>query len=230
MKLVIPSCYAYRQCWRPWMYFFRKHWTAFQPTPVLLTERSDENDDGFTLCLLAEDRGFCRNLASYLETINDDWLLMVLDDHWICEPVHEFATRLDVFAAALVDVGVIRLHPSPGPTVESQNWYGESLPGTRYRISTAPSLWNRQYLLRLLNDILRCDISRPNGITGTAWDFEIIGTILSNAYPEKVLATRDPIIPFWNSAIVRGKWHPDVVKNARDAGATIDTDGREFLT
>ena len=232
MKVIVPSCYDYRQCWQPWLYFFHKHWPEPRPEPVLLTDTSDESAENFTTWGTGPDAGFCENLHRYLVSFNfDPFLYLILDDHWLCGDVdlNHLREAHTIIEEGIPEIGAFRLHPSPGPSqpLGNSQWFGEAFPGTKYRISTAPTLWRRSYLLRLL-DLLVATGGRKSE-QPTAWDFELLGSLFSTNLEEKILASHLHVIPFWNSAIVRGKWHPNVVENARLAGATINTSDRDFL-
>lgn len=238
MNIVIPSCYAYRQCWEPWIAFQKHWWPECQYKKALLSDRAfcsggRELSLGFDRVSSWEDRGFCGNLLHWCKFYTDDtFVIVMLDDHWICGPVDDVAIIATLESVHTTGVGCARLHPSPGPTTVLANGpFGIADPHTPYRISTAPSIWRVSYLVKLL-ELLEKEKppDKQYGFKpGTAGYFEIVGSLLSITFPETILAASVPVIPFWNSAIVRGRWNQSAVDEARKIGVEVDTSGRPML-
>ena len=228
MKIVIPSCYAYRQCWAPWVAFQKLHWPKCPYKTMLLTDApmGFVASVSFDLAIGLNDLGFCGNLLDWLHNHPDDeFVIVMLDDHWICGVVDENRIAVNCMAAMQFnDVGCFRLHPSPGPTTMfDSGWHGVSDIHTPYRISTAPGIWRVSYLVKLLELLER---EKPaDDQYGFKWPtagyFEIVGSLMSMTFPETILAASVPIIPFWNSAIVRGRWNRNVVEEARKLGVEV---------
>ena len=236
MTITIPSCNAYRQCWEPWVAFQKLHWPDCPYETVLLTDGlgDEEPTSPFDCTIgLLLDAGFCGNLLYWCQNHADqECVIVMLDDHWICGRVDENRIAVNCMAAMQFnDVGCFRLHPSPGPTTMfDSGWHGVSDVHTPYRISTAPSIWRVSYLIKLLELLER---EKPaDEQYGFRWPtagyFEIVGSILSMTFPETILAASVPIIPFWNSAIVKGRWCRGVVEEAAKLGVVVDTSGRPF--
>lgn len=232
MKLVIPSCYSYRQCWAPWLAFQKRYWPECPYEKWLLTDTPHHFPlDG---CFLAKihDAGFCENLLGWCKRYGaGSFVFVMLDDHWICGEVDNHRLR---FAEALMrehdDVGCFRLHPSPGPQCVTEDWYGVSEIHTAYRISTAPSIWRVSYLRKLLEIMQREKLSDTDcGFRySTAGYFEIVGSLMSLHFPDVILASSVPVVPFINSAIVKGRWDRRAIEEAEKIGVAVDTGGRGF--
>ena len=237
MKIVIPSCYAYRQCWEPWVAFQKLNWPKCPYETVLLTDGpAFVPAELHKNAILSEDHGFCGNLLRWCkEHPAEKFVIVMLDDHWICGQVDNH--YLDA-ASNIVNhnetIGCFRLHQSPGPTSDLPGsdlcFYGIADPHTPYRISTAPSIWRVSYLVKLLDLLER---EKPTDEQyGFKWPtagyFEIAGSLMSMTFHETILAASVPIIPFWNSAIVHGRWNRSVVEEAAKIGVMVDTNGRPF--
>ena len=239
MNIVIPSCYAYRQCWEPWIAFQKHWWPACPYKNVLISNgafKSGGSESSFDRVISYEDRGFCGNLLHWCKFYTDDtFVIFILDDHWICGAVdNHYLDAASNIMQHNSDVGCFRLHPSPGPTSELPGsdlcFYGIADQHTPYRISTAPSIWHVSYLIKLLELLER---EKPEDKQygfkpGTAGYFEIMGSLMSMTFPETILTSSVPVIPFINSAIVHGQWNRNAVEEARKIGVEVDTSGRPF--
>lgn len=226
MKIIVNSHYGHRQCWQPWVEFFRSAWPDCPWDTVLVSDKCYDHPADFDVkWSFDEDRGWCANLLNYLEHIDDDTIFLTVDDFWFYQPVNR---GLMAHAEAVLLVhspACLCLGPCPGPTNTPAGFVGERLWNTNYRICAGPSFWNVFYLKELLCRIM----ASGDGPRATAWDFEITGTRVSNLMPGQILACREYVMPFLHSAMRRGKWHPPTLEVARQRGIHVDTSGGEFL-
>ena len=226
MQIIVNSHYGHHQCWQPWVEFFRTAWPDCPYDTVLVSDRCYDHPAEFDVkWSFDEDRGWCANLLDYLEHIDDKAIFLTVDDFWFHEPIRRELMEQACLCVNLQEPACLCLGPCPGPTQEPSGLIGERLPDTDYRICAGPSFWNVAYLKELLRRIM----ASPDGPKATAWDFEITGTIVSNAIPGMILACKEYVMPFLHSGMVRGKWHPKVVATARELGIHVDTSGGEFL-
>jgi len=165
--------------------------------------------------------GWSARVRGMLEQIPQRYVIMLLEDFLICEPVD--TARIRALGSYMKNrkAGYLRLRPTPGPDVlcEDNPEVGENLNGTAYRICTQSSLWDKQVLLALLR----------NG--ETVWDFEIQGSRRTDEMDVLLLSvireTRHPL-PYFCTAVVRGKWLRDAVELCRREGIEVDLSVREL--
>lgn len=149
-------------------------------------------------------------LISYLESIKEQYVLIMLDDYWINRTVdirgigtlHEYMTiHKDVLR---IDLTGDRLYAQGIEDIDSYGHYDLiAAHGSQYQMSLMPGLWNKQLLLEIL---------QPNW---TPWEVELSGTSLVNDRPELiVLGTR--------------QWPLRIVNALRDSHNNVDTTGIEY--
>ncbi len=208
MRVSVPTCEAYRECWGPFHEFIRRSWPDCPYVVDLLPD--------------TKELGWCSSVAFWCEHIEDDFVLMILDDHWIDGKVDTKAiVAMEKWIRQSKDIGCIRLHPSPG--VQTNMEWGVHPIGQPYRCSTAPSIWRVSYLKEIAETV--------STLAQSAQHFEAVGTAVANGIPMRVIAPREDYIPlpFINSAIVKGKWHQGALDRAKSLGIAVDTSGREML-
>jgi len=89
--------------------------------------------------------------------------------------------------------------------------------GTPYRIATQPAIWRKDVLLQLL-------------IPGfSAWEFEHLGTTMSEFIDEQVWGPLEPYI-FYEQGVEKGKWKPSALSICRDVGVDVDLSLRQAFT
>lgn len=146
-------------------------------------------------------------LISYLESIKEQYVLIMLDDYWINRTVdirgigtlHEYMTlNKNVLR---IDLTGDRLYAQGVEDVEAYGHYDLiTAHGSQYQMSLMPGLWNKKLLLEIL---------QPNW---TPWEVELSGTSLVNDRPELiVLGTR--------------QWPLRIVNALRDSHDNVDTSG-----
>jgi hypothetical protein len=115
----------------------------------------------------------------------------------------------------------LRLFPCPGPdkSCKDNPNVGLIVKGAPYRSSTMVAIWDKEILLTLLQ----------NG--ETAWEFELKGTKRTNNLDRpflSVINSNDPPIQYICSAIIRGKWIPELPAFFKKEGIHIDFSQRGF--
>lgn len=218
MHIVVPSCYRFRDVWYPWCEFRLQFWPDCPWKTVLITDRDDpERSALFDSVWTADvDLGWCRNLYDYLETIDDEHVLMTLDDMWIDGRVK---TAFVHFAYGYVklheSIGLFRLCPAPpGDDTHGQKKFGGVPKRTKYRTSTAPGIWRTDYLRRI-----------AGFGWNTAWEFELCGEKEADRMPERVVAVHENYRPLRviYTAVTKGIWEPGALRRAAELGIDVDT-------
>jgi hypothetical protein len=124
------------------------------------------------------------------------------EDFFIHKPVNTVLIAHALGQLKQRGAGGARLYPCPGSDVDyGDMFFGDVLNNTPYRISCQATIWQPEYLLKVLS----C-------VNGSAAAFEIDGSFISTTLPEPMLAFKRDIYPwpveYLCSGISRGQWNP----------------------
>ena len=217
--VLVSSCDAFFDAWRPFAFFFRKFWPDCPWRVFLIVNELDVRSDFITPIRVGRDRGWADNLRLALGQIDADCLLYFQEDYFLNAPVA--AARLAEDCAQFVTRGVDHfcLHPLALPEVaaweRADSERDKSIaiipPDAPWRTRLQAALWRRETLL---------DALRPGE---SAWDFEARGSERTRgrvAWTYTAPAGRSPV-PYLASAIVRGLWTPAARRLCAEHGVQI---------
>ncbi|MEE3486923.1 MAG: hypothetical protein VZT48_02330 [Bulleidia sp.] len=232
--VIVDSCDKYADCWLPMSQCMEKFWpeAVNENAVVLITDGSGKKPVAVDLsaCRYAEvieisERNFGALLKKALRRIDSELVFLILDDQW---PGSAVRTDLLEQAADIMandgTIGVIYSEAMPEKRVHEWHYSSSGkypflyeIPfGTPYRMSLAPALWRKDFLIDILQD------------EDTAWDFERKGsfrdiTSVKNALRFKESAY-DRCAPV--GAIEKGMWLLEIKKFGEKNNITIDFSGR----
>ncbi len=224
MRVVVASCYKYRDAWKPFVALFRKF---FDERPITLL--TDEVPEWLSLDLTApdviieEEQGtWCQMLAKFAAKTNEP-ILLFQEDFFLNQKVNH-----DVIQHAMdcleyqIGVSCVRLYPCPGGDMPSIDPYFAPVNfNHQYRISCQAAIWKPSYLSAV-----------ADYADGGPWDFELIGSPYSRTLIGDVLAFKRELKPwpveYICSAISRGQWNPDAKKLCDREGIEVDWSMRPF--
>jgi hypothetical protein len=194
--LLVLSCDAYSDLWRPFFTLLRRHWPDC-PFPIYLgTGELDCAEPGVTTLKSGAGRDWSGCLRDYLQQIPERHVLIMLEDFFLRRRVDTALIAHCLEFAASHDAIQVRLLPRPGATrpCPDSRVVGESERASPYRLSTQAAIWNRDQLLALL---------RPGE---SAWDFEHAGNARADAFSGGFYAVHRTALPY------DGPWVPHVVE------------------
>jgi hypothetical protein len=196
--ILIPSCDAYADLWRPFWTLFQRHWPDCPFPAYLGSDGAIFDDPRVTTLPTSGGRLWTKCVREQLRSISTPYVLMMLDDFFFRSRVstQEVLTYLE--AAETLDASMIRLVPRPGPDapVEGYANLGRIRPGAPYRVSTQGAIWRREALL----DLLREDES--------IWEFEMRGSERSAGMADGFYAVYRPVLTYGHHVVQRGQWFP----------------------
>ena len=221
LAVLVISCDNYQDAWGPFFGLFAKFWPDCPYRRYLGTNQKDFNHPNVTVIRSGSDISWADNVRSYLEQIDEHYVISILEDFFISRPV-----QTDVVEKAF-DL-VLR---------DGIDWFGLILPkkGNRYRgeqdvyyvdshddycVSTSIAIWKKDAFISLLEP-------------GTsAWDFEVRNSKKVNesgVFPGLfVTAGQDHFLCL--NGIWRGKWVRSSVEFCRQLGIAVDTSRRPFMS
>lgn len=213
VAVVVSSCDAFFDAWRPFVFFFRKHWGDC-PFPVhLIVNRLKVRSTVVQPISVGPDREWASNIITALDSISQPYLLYFQEDYFLNGPVNnarlaeDFAYAFDNDAASFCFHARGQLEPNFQPLNDR---FGIVPPDSDGRTRLQVTLWKKEALRAAL---------RPGE---TAWNMEARASertrdLLSLSYSQR----RDEPIPYLMSAIVRGLWTPEALSLCHDAGLEI---------
>ena len=213
VAVVVSSCDAFFDAWRPFVFFFRKHW-AHCPFPIFLIVNDLPVRSEFVRPIaVGPDRGWATNMDIALKSIPQPYILYFQEDYFLNGPVRDeqlagdFAYAVEHDAASFCFYARSETEPGFQPLNDRFGIVPRDSDGrTRLQVT----LWKK--------DVLQA-IIRPGE---TAWNMEARASdrtrdLLCLSY----LQRRDAPIPYLMSAIVRGLWTPQALALCRNAGLEI---------
>ncbi len=192
--VLVMSCDAYSDLWRPFFNLFWKHWPDC-PWPVYLGSNRAVFSDERVVTLAVGDAEWSGRLQLCLDRLSSDFVLLLLEDYFLDAPVST-PDLLDKFAA-LGSLGgaQLRLFPMPGPDQKLERVPGVGIihPRAAYRVSTQAAFWDRKHLQQLVAD------------RESIWDFEWNGSKRSRSFDVRYYATCEPAMHY-RQVVERGEW------------------------
>ena len=221
LAVIVVSCDLYSDVWKPFFTLFFKYWNDC-PFCLYLTSNFLQYPDSRVKTInLENDENWSSSLKKALKKINENYVMIILEDFLI---THYVDTRQikELWQYMLEkNAACLRLFPCPGPdkSCKDNPNVGLIVKGAPYRSSTMVAIWDKEILLTLLQ----------NG--ETAWEFELKGTKRTNNLDRpflSVINSNDPPIQYICSAIIRGKWIPELPAFFKKEGIHIDFSQRGF--
>jgi hypothetical protein len=213
VAIVVSSCDAFFDSWRPFVFFFRKYWGDC-PFPVfLIVNQLRVQSDLVKPITVGPDRGWASNMQTALRSIPHSHILYFQEDYFLSGPVNDnqlagdFAYAFEQDAASFCFYARSQLEPDFQPLNDRFGVVPRDSDGrTRLQVT----LWKKEVLEATL---------RPGE---SAWNMEARASertrdLLALSY----LQRRDVPIPYLMSAIVRGLWTPEALSLCRNAGVEI---------
>ncbi len=231
ITLIVSSCDKYEDCWDPFFALLKKYWNPAYPI-VLNTEAKTYSYPGLDIRTLqlyknGENPEWSERLMATLRQIDSTYILMMLDDFFLEEPVD--AKQIEQ----------CRMWMDADPSIACFNFMpilaGQNLPCAypgfeqrpqkgEYRLNCQAALWRRETLLADM---------RPHE---SAWLFETLGSRRSCRYRDQKFfaASEDNHIMEYNyaegAALHRGRWNRHTAELAEREGLQIDFSRRGFNT
>src|SRR6476469_9444392 len=213
VAIVVSSCDAFFDAWRPFVFFFRKYWSDC-PFPVyLITNRLQVRSNLIKAISVGPDKNWASNMIAALGSIQHRYILYLQEDYFLNGPVRsdqlaeDFAYAFDNDVASFCFYARSQREPNFEPLNDRFGVVPRDSDGrTRLQVT----LWKKEVLLNTM---------RPGE---SAWNMEARASertrdLLALSY----LQRRDAPIPYLMSAIVRGLWMPKAQALCEQAGVKI---------
>jgi hypothetical protein len=203
VAVLVSSCDAFFDAWRPFAFFFRKFWNDC-PFPVyLIANRLEVRSRWMRLIRVGRDKGWASNMIGALRKISQPYVLYMQEDYFLTGPVRrgqlaaDFAFSYERNAASFCFYGRSTLETNFEWLNDS---YGVVPRDSNGRTRCQVTLWKREVLASALRE------------GETAWNMEARGSdrvrdVLCLSY---VGSDKGPV-PYLMSGISRGLWMPEAL-------------------
>jgi hypothetical protein len=224
VAILISSCDRYQDLWKPFFTLFFKYWPDC-PYPVYLSTNHKiyDNPRVNTICM-GEDVDWSTGFRFSLEQVPYEYVIVMMEDFLPIRSVDNHRIEKLVLFMEKKGAGCLRLYPCPGPDLPcpDNQEVGEIRKGTDYRLSLQTAIWDKKILLELLRD------------GESAWQLETKGTKRTNELDVPFLSvtgkTEDSPIPYFCTAVVKGKWVKEAVQLCEMEGIEVDLRSRPIQT
>ena len=214
VAVVVSSCDAFFDVWRPFAFFFRKHW-ADCPFPIFLIVNELRIRSASIQALpVGPDRGWASNMKTALEKLEQPHVLYLQEDYFLDRPVRreqlaeDFACAFDQNADAFCLRARTKLEPDFQPINDRFGVVPRNSDG-RTRCQT--TLWKREAFLKALHE------------GETAWEMEARGSDRKRDMLALSYSTREHAsLSYLMSGIVRGLWTREGLAMCKEHGCRIE--------
>lgn len=225
VAVLVVSCDKYRDLWGAFFTLFFRYWPDC-PYPVYLGSNHQlYADSRIKTITVGDDRDWSSGVLKMLKQIPYTYLIVLLEDYLFYKRVDTLRITGLVSYLKKKNAACLRLFPCPGPDENCSDnaEVGEIRKGARWRLSLQPAIWDRQMLINLIRE------------GETPWEFEVKGSIRTNKLNAPFLsvnedAIKQPLISYFCTAVVRGKWMRDAVRLCEKEGIKIDLSIRQSET
>jgi hypothetical protein len=222
VSIVVSSCDAFFDAWRPFAFFFRKHWPDC-PFPVhLITNELQVRSAWIRPLPVGTDRGWATNMQAALTQIATSHILYFQEDYFLTGPVDDqrlaadigFALEQDADSFAFSDLSLLEPEFRQSTSERFALVPEDSKGRTRLQVA----LWKRDAFAALL-------VPGEN-----AWNMEARGSDRSRGLRIFSYARQELVpVPYLMSAILRGLWTPEALALCRAHGVRIQPPIRSEL-
>lgn len=211
MKIHLLTSDGYDWAVLPYSFLLKKYWPDHPPVVVGgFTPPAFPMPSGFSFVSIGDFNEYpvtkwSDALIRFLNLVDDDIVLFMLEDMWMVREVNDHAVRMaydymrQFKYVARLDLTGDRLN-SRGPNGEWPSLYGklgeydlvQSNPDWQYHLSTMPAFWRKEHLLRVL-------------VPGeTPWQVELDGTPRLSALRREMIVLGTTCWPIRNTLAFRG--------------------------
>ena len=203
VAIVVSSCDAFFDAWRPFVYFFRKHWRDC-PFPIfLIVNQLRVRSTLLQPIAVGPDRGWASNMQAALAQVSKPYVLYFQEDYFLNGEIKreqlasDFAYAFERDAASFCLYGRSQLEPD---FVAINDRFGIVPRDSDGRTRLQATLWKKEVL---------CSALRRGE---TAWNMEARASERTRDLFALSYMRRDNVpIPYLMSAISRGLWTREAI-------------------
>ena len=199
--IVINSHANASDLWPITYHFIQKNWPEHPPIYLGANGGTDigKVPEEWRLIDQGEDRSFSSSLMDYVDAIESEYLILMLDDFAILEPVSNERLEEACRFVKKHEAVYMRLTPNPPGDIPFDSGYAQIAIDMRppYATSLQMAIWKRDFLRKLL------------AYDFNPWEFEVRGgkTEESFANASRFFVAQEPLIQYTHF-VEKGKFYP----------------------
>jgi hypothetical protein len=214
VAVVVSSCDAFFDVWRPFAFFFRKHWADCPFHTFLIVNELPIRSASIQALAVGPDRGWASNMKAALERLEHSHVLYLQEDYFLDRPVRREQLAED-FAYAFdqnTDAFCLRARTKLERDFRAINdRFGVVPRESDGRTRCQTTLWKRDSFLKALQE------------GETAWEMEARGSDRTRDMLALSYSTRENAsLSYLMSGIVRGLWTREALAMCKEHGFTIE--------
>ncbi|PZR75370.1 MAG: hypothetical protein DLM73_05510 [Chthoniobacterales bacterium] len=213
VAIVVSSCDAFFDAWRPFVFFFRKHWSDCPFPRFLIVNRLRVRSNFIQPIAVGPDRDWAANMEVALKQITQPYLLYFQEDYFLNGPVNREQLASDFAYAFERDAASFCFYPRSQlerDFVPLNDRFGIVPRESDGRTRLQATLWKKEVLQSAL---------RPGE---TAWNMEARASERTRDLLVLSYFQQDKIpIPYLMSAISRRLWTPEAIAMCQQAGLDL---------
>ncbi len=194
----------YEFLWNDFFILLLKYWKDFPYEVLINTESIKYENANLRLkhtTLFNKESSWSDRLIHYLNSTNEEYVILWMDDHFIYDYVD--SEKISFAVNLLKDnkkIGHISFENQPGSKASKEfEFLSKRKLFSQYRISLQPGIWNKKYLLKILKK------------NESPWQLEISGSFRSIFLPSRIYCfNRKVIFTHGGALIMRGKLNYDI--------------------
>lgn len=218
IAVLVVSCDKYSDMWPIFFELKKRKWSDCPYRTYLGSNFKKSELDGVTDILIGEDKSWSDNVRNMLSSIEEDYIIMLLDDFFIDRELD--TDRIRLLAQYLEDKNIdcLRMEPEPGPArvINRKLKVGLTKPGYPFYVSTQPAIWKKSSLAGLLKEGY------------SAWDFELRNSENADNLNMVFAGTKNYVFHHING-VDRGKYYSSTVEFLNKEGIKADFEKRGVL-
>jgi hypothetical protein len=218
--VLVPSCDAYADLWKPFFTLFWRYWPDC-PFPVYLGANRRRYDDPRIVSLPADvELDWGHRVSEHVAAVPTPYVLLVLEDFFWRRPTPTGQVVAMLHALRALDGEMLRLtnRPRPDEPLPRYPAIGRIRPGAPFRVSTQAAIWRTATLL---------DLMRPGE---SIWEFEVAGSRRSDRWGSGFYATWRQVLPYGYHVVEKGRWFRHEARRFGRMGIGCDFTARPVMT
>lgn len=218
VALMITSCDAYADCWKPMIFSLDKYWPDCEwPRYIVTNYKEDKSLPNTGFIKVGDDkRSWCTLAKKGLEQIDAEYVIFFQEDYWLGKKVDNEAIKSHIHYMDENNVDFLKIQDDikRDKLRIGDSDYCDNPIDMRYAFNTAIAIWRRTSIPQLL----------PDGWSGWVFERQITPyvaehgikinsqVLLSTVFDDK------GITPIEGDAIVRGVWTSSAVEFMKENG------------
>lgn len=196
-SLIVSSCDAYQDLWRPFVNTFEKYWPDCNLKRYFITENKDLFCKEFHTIKCGLNKNWSDRLLFALKYIDSEYIILFLEDFFLKSKIENSKVNFFIKYIQINNLNFIRLIKRPNGNKESYDHplLTEIENFSSFRVSTQVGIWKKKILINL--------IKKNENI----WEFELNGTNRSNSL-NNFFCVKENVMTYKHHVVERGKWFP----------------------